>query len=69
MWLRPLTARGDTQVIHIDEIQTEVQVEDPARDAERSEPDPAWLQLARWRQWQQQVLEDDARTSAWGNEG
>jgi hypothetical protein len=56
-------------VIHIDEIQTEVQVEGSDAPAQRNEPDPLWQQLARLRQLQQRLLDDDARTSAWGNEG
>lgn len=55
-------------MIHIDEIQTEVQVEAVAADAGRHEPEAPWQQLARLRQTQQRLLEDDARTSAWGNE-
>jgi hypothetical protein len=55
-------------VIHIDEIQTEVQVEPDAADTGRREPEAPWQQLARLRQWQQRLRDDEARTSAWGNE-
>ena len=55
--------------IHIDEVQTDVQVQaEPGGAAAAAAPEPAWQQLARARQARQQLLCDDARTSALGND-
>lgn len=56
-------------MIYIDEVQTKVQVQAVEPRADRNDPEPPWQQLARLRQWQQRLLEDEARTSASGNEG
>jgi hypothetical protein len=55
--------------LHIDEISTDVQMQDePAGAAAPAAAEPLWQQLARLRQLQQQLLCDDTRTSACGNE-
>lgn len=55
--------------LHIDEMQTDVQVQsEPAAAATPQAAEPLWQQLARARQLQQQLLCDDARTRACGNE-
>ena len=55
--------------LHIDEMHTDVQVQSPpAGTAAPAAAEPPWQQLARLRQLQQQLLCDDARTSACGNE-
>ena len=55
--------------LQIDEVQTEVQVQ---RESEAAAPTPAaeppWQQQARARQLLQQLLCDDARTRACGND-
>jgi len=55
--------------IHIDEVQSEVQVQSPRRGggaAERA-PVPGQAQ-ADWQRLQRQAQADRARTSAWGND-
>lgn len=54
--------------IHIDEVQTDVQVQAEPAAAAAPAAEPPWQQLARLRQLQQVLLCDDARTSACGNE-
>lgn len=54
--------------LHIEEMQTEVQVQHESAPAAPPAPEPTWQQLARARQLQQQLLCDEARTSACGNE-
>ncbi len=54
--------------IHIDEIQTDVQVEDRPSSAAAPAPEPPWQQLAVLRRTLQQLLCDEARTLARGNE-
>lgn len=55
-------------MIYIDEIQTDVQVQGDEPRAGRSEAEPPWLKLARLQALQQRLHEDQARTSASGNE-
>ena len=54
--------------IHIDEMQTDVQVQNEPAPAAPASPEPLWQQLARARRIQQQLLCDEARTRACGND-
>ena len=54
--------------IQIDEIQTEVQVDRTPSAAAPPPPEPPWQQLQSLRQLQAQLLCDEARTRACGNE-
>ena len=53
--------------IQIDEIQTDVQVDQAPASAPPA-PESAWQQLQSLRQLQQQLRCDEARTRACGNE-
>lgn len=53
---------------HIDEVQTDVQVQAEPAAAAPPASEPLWQQLAHLRQLQQQLLCDEARTRARGNE-
>ncbi len=54
--------------LHIEEVQTDVQVQREPAAAAPPAPEPLWQQLARARQIQQQLLCDEARTHACGND-
>lgn len=54
--------------IHIDEIQTDVQVDPAPPPAASPQPDPPGQALQRHRELQLRMLCDDDRTSANGNE-
>jgi|GEM_PF-6960489 len=54
--------------IHIDEIQTDVQVDPAPPPADRAQPEPPGQAPQRHRELQAQMLCDEARTSACGNE-
>ena len=54
--------------IHIDEIQTDVQVDPAPSPSANPQPDPPGQALQRHRDLQAQMLCDEARTSAFGNE-
>ena len=54
--------------IQIDEIQTDVQVDRTPTSAPSAPPEPPWQALQRLHQLQAQLLCDEARTSACGNE-
>lgn len=53
--------------LHIDEIQTDVQLSAQEGTPSAAEQAPAWKQLALQRCLQEQLLEEDARTCATGN--
>ena len=54
--------------IHIDEIQTDVQVDTAPAQSAQPQPDAPGRALQRHRELQLQMLCDDSRTSAHGNE-
>lgn len=54
--------------LHIDEIQTDIQVEGGEAGAAAPAPPPVWQQLAQLRGLFDRLLDDSARTSATGNE-
>ena len=54
--------------IHIDEIQTDVQVDPTPAAAPSAAPEPPWQKLQSLRQLQAQLQCDEARTRACGNE-
>ena len=53
--------------IHIDEIQTDVQVDPTPPPAASAQPDPPGQALQRHRDLQAQMLWDEDRTRASGN--
>lgn len=54
--------------IHIDEVQSEVQVRGPARGAATERTSAPGQAQADWQRLQRQARADHARTSAWGND-
>ncbi len=54
--------------ILIDEVQTDVQVDPAPAPPPNPQPDPPGQALQRHRDLQAQMLCDEARTSAFGNE-
>lgn len=55
--------------LHIDEIQTDVQMDGDAAAAAGTTPAAeAWRQLALWRSLQEQMLDERERICAQGNE-
>ena len=53
--------------IHIDEIQTEVQVDPAPPPVARAQPEPPGQALQRHRDMHSQMLSDEDRTRAGGN--
>ena len=54
--------------LHIDEIQTDVQVEASASGNPPAAAQPVWQQLAQLRGLRDRLLDDGERTAAHGNE-
>jgi hypothetical protein len=54
--------------IHIDEVQSDVQVQSPSRGGTPARGSVPGQPLADWQRLQRQASTDRARTCAWGND-